>query len=423
MLRRRINETIRAGLADEGVLAGETLEIDTLVDMRLTRAQRRDPRNYRVGDVALFHEDFHRYRIAAGDACEVTAVEGDLVRLAHPSGEPRHFDPSGRLAYGLGLYETVPISIQAGDRIRWTRNDHARALLNGGEATILAIASDTLEIRTDDDRLLTLSHDDPQLRHIAHAYATTVHAAQGSTRDRVIAVLDSGHGVLSDQATFYVEISRARDQAIVLTDNIEQLVETLEDHTGETLTALEAIGEEPDPLHDIGRQVRANMRAPGSPLAKGVPPDPARREATRWAAALDEWCEQRDRHQEAAARAGTHPSQHPGHDELMGRCYEKQVAPAPTERAVLLRRQPRPMEIVRWMERELVVSEGDLAGQGFVVRDFQRKFIRGFLRNTESVDDGARQRQDHAVRGAGGGVHRRTFDDPARAGGGDRGVS
>ena len=167
-----------------------------------------------------------------------------------------------------------------------------------------------------------MSHDDPQLRHIAHAYATTVHAAQGSTRDRVIAVLDSGHGVLSDQATFYVEISRARDQAIVLTDNIEQLVETLEDHTGETLTALEAIGEEPDPLHDIGRQVRANMRAPGSPLAKGVPPDPARREATRWAAALDEWCEQRDRHQEAAARAGTHPSQHPGHDELMGRLLD-----------------------------------------------------------------------------------------------------
>ena len=53
----------------------------------------------------------------------------------------------------------------------------------------------------------------------------------------------------------------------------------------------------------------------------------------------------------------------------MARLYDKKVAPAPTERAVLLRRQPRPMEIVRWMERELVVSEGDLAGQGFVVRD------------------------------------------------------
>ena len=69
----------------------------------------------------------------------------------------------------------------------------------------------------------------------------------------------------------------------------------------------------------------------------------------------------------------------------MPRRYEKQAPPAPTERAVLLRRQPRPMEIVRWMERELVVSEGDLAGQGFAVRPFQRKFIRGFMRSTESA--------------------------------------
>ena len=69
----------------------------------------------------------------------------------------------------------------------------------------------------------------------------------------------------------------------------------------------------------------------------------------------------------------------------MPRRYEKQVAPAPTGSAVLRRRQPRPMEIVRWMERELVVSEGDLAGQGFAVRPFQRKFIRGFMRSTESA--------------------------------------
>jgi len=59
----------------------------------------------------------------------------------------------------------------------------------------------------------------------------------------VIAVLDSGHGALADQATFYVEVTRARDEAVILTDNREQLAETLEERTGLRMTALEAVGE------------------------------------------------------------------------------------------------------------------------------------------------------------------------------------
>ncbi|MCY4501175.1 MAG: hypothetical protein OXE57_06410, partial [Alphaproteobacteria bacterium] len=51
--------------------------------------------------------------------------------------------------------------------------------------------------------------------------------------------------------TFYVEISRARDSAVVLTDNCEQLVEVLEAHTGERATALEAVGEEIGPDAEI----------------------------------------------------------------------------------------------------------------------------------------------------------------------------
>ena len=57
----------------------------------------------------------------------------------------------------------------------------------------------------------------------------------------MIAVLDSSHGALTDQSTFYVEISRARDRAVVLTDNAEELVKVLADNTGERPTAIEAV--------------------------------------------------------------------------------------------------------------------------------------------------------------------------------------
>ena len=54
-------------------------------------------------------------------------------------------------------------------------------------------------------------------------------------------MLDSSYGALTDQSTFYVEISRARDRAVVLIDNAEELVKVLADNTGERPTAIKAV--------------------------------------------------------------------------------------------------------------------------------------------------------------------------------------
>ena len=247
-LRAEINQTVREGLAAEGVLRGPVLQIERLVGLGMTRAEKADVRNYGEGDVVVFHQDLVNYRVKADDACMVTGIEGDHVLLSHPDGTTRRIKPEGNIRYRLEVYETRAIELQAGDRIRWTRNDKARALVNGELAEIVAITSTRVRVRTADGGVLSLKHEDPQLRHIDHAWSSTVHGAQGSTADGVIAVLDSGHGLLTDQATFYVEISRARDHVMVLTDNGEQLIETLEANTGERATALEAIGVTPESL-------------------------------------------------------------------------------------------------------------------------------------------------------------------------------
>ena len=242
-LRREINEIVRQGLIEEGVLHGRSVELPVLTNLRMTRAQKRDIRNYREGDVVVFHNDLYHYRVKSGDICPILSIDGDRLFLNHPDGKERHLRPDSDVRSRYDLYETGTIRLQAGDRIRWTRNDKADGLVNGATAVIGKIGRTSLTLVTDDHRRLVLALDDPRLRHITHAYATTVHAAQGQTRDKVIAVLDSGHGPLANQQTFYVEISRARDEAIVLTDNREQLAETLEENTGEVLKALEAIGE------------------------------------------------------------------------------------------------------------------------------------------------------------------------------------
>ena len=330
-LRRRITDAVREGLEAEGVLHGRVLEIETLAKLGMTRAETGDIRNWREGDVAVFHRDIYPYRIQAGDACMVTGLEGDRVVLEHGDGKARRIRPAGEIRYRLDLHETQTIAIRAGDRIRWTRGDRARGLDNGAVAGILSIGRRRLKLLTDDGRVLDWRHDDPQLRHMLHAWASTVHAAQGMTRDRAIAVADAGHGHLGGLQSFYVQISRARDTAVVLTDDRESLAAALEADSGERLTALEALGEDialPEREEEEAARrapLRVPAKLPEAPVLKPrtqeeavsaglVEPDelaPARDAEGRFAA----WRASKARHDGAAA--GVLPALHAGHDGLL----------------------------------------------------------------------------------------------------------
>ncbi len=244
-LRERINATVREALADEGALHGRTLTVERLVSRGMTRAQKGDIRNYVEGDEVVFLHDMWGGKARAGECFTVMGIEGERARLEHADGRQLAIRPDGRVRYQVEIYETRRIEIRAGDRIRWTRNDAARGLANGDRAVVTEIGPRKVSFLAEDGRTLALSRKDLQLRHLDHAYSSTVHGAQGITRDNVIAVLDSAHGPLTDQATFYVELTRARDRAVVVTDNREDLMAVLEETTGEQVSALEAVGEDP----------------------------------------------------------------------------------------------------------------------------------------------------------------------------------
>ena len=251
LIRGDINQTVREGLLDEGVLHGEALMIERLINQRLTRVEAADPKSYQPGDVVVFHRD--AYGCAAHDTCTVTGVDGvdgSEVELAHPDGRPRRFRPSGNAARNLGVYDTGEIEIRAGDRIRWTRNRKAPSarfgrepapdLVNGEQATVVEIGQRSVRFKMDDGRTYSISRIDPQLRHIDHAYSTTVHGAQGLTSPRVIAVLEAGGR--ADQDLLYVEISRASEGFELVVDDRELLAERLAERPGIDEGALEAIG-------------------------------------------------------------------------------------------------------------------------------------------------------------------------------------
>ena len=321
-LRAEINAAVRHGLEDEGVLHGPELEIERYVNLHLTRFQKGDIANYREGDVAVFHHDVYGVRAKAGDACRVTEVGDERVVLTLPDGKERRIDPSGYIRYRLDLFETRPMVLKAGDRVRWTRNDSTRGLINGEHAEMLSIRRVNVTMRTRDGREIVMARDDPQLHHLDHAYSSTVHAAQGITCDRAIAVLDTDRAP-ADQAMFYVELTRARDNVVLLTDDREALIEALETSPAEQMSALRAIGEQ----FGVSTPVSTSAPAPAvpqhPPAEKAAVLDETTRENRKAAerfldralSAAAASIRQREEHAAIAASDGAHVTQDSGYGE------------------------------------------------------------------------------------------------------------
>ena len=69
------------------------------------------------------------------------------------------------------------------------------------------------------ERPSTASQAIPQLRHLGHAWALNVHSFQAHAVANAIAAMESSLPRLTTGKAFYIEISRARDRAELLTDN------------------------------------------------------------------------------------------------------------------------------------------------------------------------------------------------------------
>ena len=248
-LRERINDIIRQRLIRDGAIMGPALKAERLVSLGYTRVEKVLAANYAAGNVVAFHRSYKRLGIEKGDELRVDGIDrrAGVVNLKGKDGSVVVWDPyrlAGRTG-GVEVYRVDAIELRQGDRIRWSRNDTRHELVNSATAEVTAVKGGTVTLRLEDGRVLDMRKDDPQLRHVDRAWASTVHAFQGRTVDTVIAAMEANHPHLTTQKTLYVEISRARDRAELVTDDRNALRGHLEAATGERIAALEAVEPEP----------------------------------------------------------------------------------------------------------------------------------------------------------------------------------
>jgi exodeoxyribonuclease V alpha subunit len=105
---------------------------------------------------------------------------------------------------------------RVGDRVICVKNDYKRETFNGDGGVVQAVDlnAQQVEVLLDDGR--AVSYDFADLDELLHAYALSVHRAQGSEYDVVVLALHTQHYVMLQRNLLYTAVSRARRLVVVV---------------------------------------------------------------------------------------------------------------------------------------------------------------------------------------------------------------
>jgi conjugative relaxase-like TrwC/TraI family protein len=222
--RVQINSLIHKRLQREGKVSHDDHQMTVYVNRQdMTSTERTFANSYLPGeDIIRYNRASKVYQVEVGDYARVTAAnhEKNEITVNLKDGRELTYNPS-RLS-GVSVYKEAQRDIAEGDRIQFRAPFTERRVANGELGTIAMIGDEELTVALDSGR--EVSFEAGKFRHIDHGYAVTSHSSQGTTVDRVLVNADTRESeLLLNDRMGYVAVSRAREDAIIYTNSIEQL--------------------------------------------------------------------------------------------------------------------------------------------------------------------------------------------------------
>lgn len=224
-----VNDAVAERLAERGHVK-DAAEYECLVVRDLVTAERRDRAQYQVGTEVVFVRNYGANK--RGEVARVIHVDQDTVLLEPKAGELKARRLSLNHAGRWNIVDRKTLSIGVGTRLQVKFNGTSReghAIVNGELVTVAAVHKDgALRVRDLRGEFKTIDADK---RLVNLGYCVTSYGSQGKTVD-VVVLADSGSELATDAKQWYVSISRARREAVVITPDKVSLADRITvDHT------------------------------------------------------------------------------------------------------------------------------------------------------------------------------------------------
>ncbi|MGH9968129.1 MAG: MobF family relaxase, partial [Pyrinomonadaceae bacterium] len=239
--RVQLNSLIHRQLQRDGKVSRDDHQMTVYVNRQdMTGTERTFANAYVPGeDVIRYNRASKVYDVKVGDYALVTAknhAENEIT-VHFENGRELTYNPQ-RLS-GVSVYREAEREFAEGDRVQFRAPFTEKRVANGELATIDKIDDAEMSVKLDGGR--EISFEAEKFRHLDHGYAVTSHSSQGTTVDRVLINADTQESpVLLNDRMGYVAVSRAREDATIYTNSIEELRGALDRRVDKEM-ALEAV--------------------------------------------------------------------------------------------------------------------------------------------------------------------------------------
>lgn len=218
--RVELNEMIRNHLVENKEIR-HSKEFRLRETINLSDLEKRSALHYKADQKVFLSKNIGS--ISAGREAIIKSVDIDNNKIViEHQGKNKVFTEIVSLTENgnkLNLFEDTKKDLGIGDQIMMKKNDKKLGLSNGQMGTITDMYKDRITVQFE-KKEVTFSTN--QYKYINHAYAITDFASQGKTTDKVIAVANSQAASFND---FYTQITRAKHEAVIITDNLKELHE------------------------------------------------------------------------------------------------------------------------------------------------------------------------------------------------------
>ena len=234
-LRRKINEMISSKLRGK-----EYYSQKIFISYGLSKAQTvRDLFLRKKGTYLNAITDLKKYQIRKDDLLRYQGQSENKIKLVDKNNQ------TIELSHHTFLKTMIPGCLKeniygVGEKIAFTRN--SKDFQNGSTAIVKSISHDTVSVKlVDRQNILVFKREDPKLMHSDHAYALTVHKAQGQTIDHIMSAMPSKEPgtYVGSHKTFYTLITRAKHGAKIITHNKNNLKDSIEKNKGVEIGSIE----------------------------------------------------------------------------------------------------------------------------------------------------------------------------------------